>query len=415
MKRISITLILSIAALMLYGQIPNAFNYQGVLRGTDGEPMANEELEIRISIDQDSFFLNSPFREIHNIRTSDLGVFNIYVGYGTPEVGRLSDIDWSLGFYFLQVEEDLDDDDNFIRLGYRPLVSVPYALYAGNGTDELWKEGNDEIFHDEKNVRIGEQAVGSIDGVLTVVGYDGIFSLNSGQQVRSVSRFLDVPENGGGLRVLVSDENDKSLFLKSARNNSNLSFVTRTNMVDYERMTIDNDGLVGIGTNNPLSQLHVMSDIAIQNTDDTEIMFPIKVYDTFNNRRFTLRHSYDFGTSITDFDVFTLGNTANTRIRFNRQTFTSGLVAVDFMRGNNSSNVSARIASNGADSFFQNHGGNFGIGVQEPKSKLHVTDGDVFIEDIQKGVIMKSPNGSCWRMTISNNGSPVTTQITCPN
>ncbi len=49
-----------------------------------------------------------------------------------------------------------------------------------------------------------------------------------------------------------------------------------------------------------------------------------------------------------------------------------------------------------------------------PKSRLHLDNGDIFIEEINKGVIMKSPNGQCWRMTVSNNGQPVFTSITCP-
>ncbi len=63
--------------------------------------------------------------------------------------------------------------------------------------------------------------------------------------------------------------------------------------------------------------------------------------------------------------------------------------------------------------------GNVGIGgmlydVPTPKSKLHVTGGDVYIEDVSKGVIMKSPNGKCWRMTIDNSGQTINTPIACP-
>ena len=50
-----------------------------------------------------------------------------------------------------------------------------------------------------------------------------------------------------------------------------------------------------------------------------------------------------------------------------------------------------------------------------PKSRLQVKDGDVFIDKIGSGVIMKSPNGQCWRMTVSDAGAPVFTAITCPN
>lgn len=61
-----------------------------------------------------------------------------------------------------------------------------------------------------------------------------------------------------------------------------------------------------------------------------------------------------------------------------------------------------------------NSNGNVGISQTNPKSKLQVDDGDIYIEDINKGVIMKSPNGTCWRVTIDNLGGLVTTSITCP-
>lgn len=54
-----------------------------------------------------------------------------------------------------------------------------------------------------------------------------------------------------------------------------------------------------------------------------------------------------------------------------------------------------------------------GIGTDAPVSKLDVRGGDVNIEDIGSGVIMKSPDGNCWRMTVSNTGQPIITSINC--
>ena len=52
---------------------------------------------------------------------------------------------------------------------------------------------------------------------------------------------------------------------------------------------------------------------------------------------------------------------------------------------------------------------------EQPKSKLHVFNGDVNVDQIGSGIILKSPNGSCWRVTVDNAGNLVRTAITCPN
>jgi hypothetical protein len=48
--------------------------------------------------------------------------------------------------------------------------------------------------------------------------------------------------------------------------------------------------------------------------------------------------------------------------------------------------------------------GKVGIGTTDPKARLQIADGDIFIQDINKGIIMKSPDGSCWRGTMNNTG-----------
>lgn len=46
-----------------------------------------------------------------------------------------------------------------------------------------------------------------------------------------------------------------------------------------------------------------------------------------------------------------------------------------------------------------------GIGTDDPTSKLHISDGDIFIADINKGIIMRSPDGNCWRGVLDNSGN----------
>jgi hypothetical protein len=61
-----------------------------------------------------------------------------------------------------------------------------------------------------------------------------------------------------------------------------------------------------------------------------------------------------------------------------------------------------------------NANGYVGIGTDEPKSQLQVEDGDIYLKNSASGVIMRSPDDTCWRLTVSNAGAPVFTSIPCP-
>ena len=58
--------------------------------------------------------------------------------------------------------------------------------------------------------------------------------------------------------------------------------------------------------------------------------------------------------------------------------------------------------------------GNVGIGQDDPKAKLQIKSGDIYLETLNTGVIMKSPDGKCWKLTVDNMGNIITTQVTCP-
>ena len=101
-----------------------------------------------------------------------------------------------------------------------------------------------------------------------------------------------------------------------------------------------------------------------------------------------------------------------------------------FMASNNESKnfsigVNGSSNPNGASEVFLWYGESFDVkfGVDNTErmrirsgtGNLDMTTGDVYIKDATKGVIMKSPDDSCFRMTVSNAGAPVFTPITCPD
>lgn len=61
-----------------------------------------------------------------------------------------------------------------------------------------------------------------------------------------------------------------------------------------------------------------------------------------------------------------------------------------------------------------------GIETQYPKAKLHIPLGDIYLEGIlgsgtDGGIIMKSPNGTCWKLGVSDAGAAIFTSINCPS
>lgn len=141
-----------------------------------------------------------------------------------------------------------------------------------------------------------------------------------------------------------------------------------------------NDGSVGVGTNNLVEKLEVRVD--------------------GGNQGVRLANS---GNAASDY----------TAVRFFQAETQKGVVYT------NQDNIYLRGALPENDVIIQGHEigypqGNVGIGTTTPGAKLQIASGDIYIEDASRGVIMRSPNGQCWRMTVNNSGQPTFTAIACP-
>ena len=113
----------------LYGQAPMAFNYQGLAVDSNGDPLANADVELRFTIIQGSATGNDLYQETHNVQTSSIGNFSVDVGFGTSTSGNFSTVNWGGSAHFLQVELD-PDGNGFVFSSTVELLSVPYANFA---------------------------------------------------------------------------------------------------------------------------------------------------------------------------------------------------------------------------------------------------------------------------------------------
>ncbi len=181
MKNIITTILITLLTYSLYaqvpgiGQVPFGMKYQAVARGADGQPMNSENIGLRFSILRDSENGTVIYTEERLVNTNDLGLFVVTIG--SINLTDFSNIDWRLGDHFLQVE--VQDNGNWIDLGTHQLLSVPYAMTAGNGKMKSTSNQGESLSvygtNGARNVYIGGNGDNDIfnNGIIAVADEDG--------------------------------------------------------------------------------------------------------------------------------------------------------------------------------------------------------------------------------------------------
>ena len=105
MRKFYAILCLTIASLtQLQAQAPQGFNYQATVRNSTGDLIVNTNVYFKFNVMQGSQTSLPVFTEIHYVPTDDLGQVNLIIGQGTATTGTFSELDWSLGSYYLGIE-----------------------------------------------------------------------------------------------------------------------------------------------------------------------------------------------------------------------------------------------------------------------------------------------------------------------
>lgn len=121
-----------VATFTAFAQAPQRFNYQAVARNSGGNVLANQNVGIQITIHQTTPGGTTVYAETHATTTSNIGLMNLAIGGGTVTSGTFSSIDWSAGPYYIEIGMDATGGTTYTSMGTQQLLSVPYALYAGN-------------------------------------------------------------------------------------------------------------------------------------------------------------------------------------------------------------------------------------------------------------------------------------------
>jgi uncharacterized protein (TIGR02145 family) len=127
-------LILFFISIQVWSQTPQKINYQAVIRNVQQQPVVSSPVKIKLSILRGSVSGQPVYVELHNANTNASGLVSLQIGGGTAVSGSFDKITWGNGDHFLKTEADPTNGNNFSLIGTVQMLSVPYALHAGDVT-----------------------------------------------------------------------------------------------------------------------------------------------------------------------------------------------------------------------------------------------------------------------------------------
>lgn len=118
----------------IIAQSPSEFNYQAIIRDSDGKLIENQNVDVQISIIEGSAGATATYRENHSVSTNSYGLISLVIGKGSGDIGTFNSVDWSAGLKFIKLEIDLDGS-GYDAVGTFQLSSVPFALHANSASN----------------------------------------------------------------------------------------------------------------------------------------------------------------------------------------------------------------------------------------------------------------------------------------
>jgi hypothetical protein len=349
MKKLILTFLASLLPLCLMSQAPDYFYYQAMLRDQNGNPMANRDVALQVELLRDRIDGPSIYLERHEVRTNEFGLVNLKIG----DTDFFSEIDWGTGPFYLSISVD------GVHMGTSQLLSVPYALYARN-TGNV-DDGDPDPTNELQTLSVNDQEL-SISGGNTVllpgantpwqlIDPDIYFAHNVGIGMVARPEFpLDIRKNVYG---------DHDMALIRLRNTDE-----------------GPEAYVGIA-------LESYRDLAERTFNRSEFLLTSVAYEGIPSFKgmTAIRASGSGFSVVTD-------STAGS-IRF----YTTDEENKIFER--------VRITPVGS----------LGVGTDLPKARVHVKQGDVYVEDWNRGVILTSPGGKHFRITVNDSGELQTQEV----
>ena len=121
-----------VTATFVRAQSPQAFNYQTILRDTEGKVLSNQDVQLQVSIRQGTANGPAVYEENFADKTNGFGLLSEKIGRGNPVSGIFDQINWGNGPFFLEINIDAGTNLNTVT----EILSVPYALFAEQANEQ---------------------------------------------------------------------------------------------------------------------------------------------------------------------------------------------------------------------------------------------------------------------------------------
>jgi hypothetical protein len=143
MRKITLSIFAFIAiALTSFGQSPEGFKYQSVIRDATNAIIVNQAVGMQLTILQTSPTGTAVYTETFSTTSNAFGLVNLEIGTGTT-TDDFSAIDWANGPYFIETAIDVAGGTSYVVMGTSQLMSVPYALHSKTSGDAFSGNYND--------------------------------------------------------------------------------------------------------------------------------------------------------------------------------------------------------------------------------------------------------------------------------
>jgi len=130
MKKLILSLVaIATISLSSFGQAPEGFKYQAVVRDAGNTILNNQAVGMQIEILQGGISGTPVYTESFTPTTNTYGLVNLEIGTGTTS-DDFTIIDWANDTYFIRTSIDVTGGSSYAVMGTSQLMSVPYALYA---------------------------------------------------------------------------------------------------------------------------------------------------------------------------------------------------------------------------------------------------------------------------------------------